>query len=74
MEVILHFPHELSLEEAGMREPKERSHSVEDARAGGENKGQRSSGQLRSREQEWERWEKAMDGISGRREDSHLHT
>ena len=74
MEVILHFPHELSLEEDGVREPKERAHSVEHARAGGANKGQHSSGQLRSREQEWERWENSMDGISGRRGDSHLHT
>lgn len=40
MEVILHFPHKPSLEEEGVREPKERAHSVEDASAGSENKGQ----------------------------------
>lgn len=37
MEVILHFP--LFLKEAGVREPKERAHSM-DAEVGGESKGQ----------------------------------
>lgn len=48
----------------------ERAHSVGDARAGGGNKGQHSSGQPRSRDQEWERWENATTDMQDEGETS----